>query len=185
MHNKYIITYECHDNAPRMWKVVQLIREIFWLLPVLSPLLPVVSHFSFVSTQISIKLFYLYQRLQCRDNYFFKIRNLFSFFICGCQHHERKTICLYVYTSDIRQIVGYRTPVFIQPFPWRHILSLEKAISLMGFNTVVSIHVNSDHVPSFSCLDIWTNRQATSDVYAITVTTSTYHSRYLQKTDIN
>jgi hypothetical protein len=50
MHNKYIITYECHDNAPRMWKVVQLIREIFWLLPVLSPLLPVVSHFSFVST---------------------------------------------------------------------------------------------------------------------------------------
>jgi hypothetical protein len=22
--NKYIITYECHDNAPRMWKVVQL-----------------------------------------------------------------------------------------------------------------------------------------------------------------
>jgi hypothetical protein len=32
-NNKYIITYECHDNAPRMWKVVQLIREIFWLLP--------------------------------------------------------------------------------------------------------------------------------------------------------
>ena len=38
---------------------------------------------------------------------------LFSFFICGCQHHQRKTICLYVYNSDIRQIVGYRTPVFI------------------------------------------------------------------------
>jgi hypothetical protein len=45
--------------------------------------------------------------------------NLFSFFICGCQHHERKTIGLYVYISDIRQIVGYRTPVFIQLFPWR------------------------------------------------------------------
>ena len=44
---------------------------------------------------------------------------MFSFFICGCHHHERKTICLYVYISDIRQIVGYRTPVFIQPFPWR------------------------------------------------------------------
>jgi hypothetical protein len=24
MHNKYIITYEYHDNAQRMWKVVQL-----------------------------------------------------------------------------------------------------------------------------------------------------------------
>ena len=43
--------------------------------------------------------------------------NLFSFFICGCQHHQRKTICLYVYISDIRQIMGYRTPVFIQRFP--------------------------------------------------------------------
>jgi hypothetical protein len=45
--------------------------------------------------------------------------NLFSFFICGCRHHQRKTICLYVYISDIRHIVGYRTPVFIQRFPWR------------------------------------------------------------------
>ena len=27
--------------------------------------------------------------------------NLFSFFICSCEHHERKTICLYVYISDI------------------------------------------------------------------------------------
>ena len=44
--------------------------------------------------------------------------NLCSFFICCCRHHERKTICLYVYISDIRQIVGYRTPVFTQPFPW-------------------------------------------------------------------
>jgi hypothetical protein len=43
--------------------------------------------------------------------------NLLSFFICGCQH-QRKTICLYVYISDIRPIAGYRTPVFIQPFPW-------------------------------------------------------------------
>jgi hypothetical protein len=45
--------------------------------------------------------------------------NFFSFCICGCQHHQRKTICIYVYTSDIRQIVGYRTPVFIQRFHWR------------------------------------------------------------------
>jgi hypothetical protein len=45
--------------------------------------------------------------------------NLFSFFICGCLHHQRKTICLYVYIFDTRQIVRYRTPVFIQRFPWR------------------------------------------------------------------
>ena len=39
--------------------------------------------------------------------------NVFSFFICGCQHHERKTIFLYLYISDIRQTVRYRTPVCI------------------------------------------------------------------------
>ena len=39
--------------------------------------------------------------------------NVFSFFICGCQHHERKTICLYLYISDIRQRVRYRAPVYI------------------------------------------------------------------------
>ena len=38
--------------------------------------------------------------------------NLFSFFICGCQHHERKMICLYVYISDIRQIVGTNTSIY-------------------------------------------------------------------------
>jgi hypothetical protein len=44
--------------------------------------------------------------------------SLFSFFIYGFQHHERKTICLYVYISVIRQTVRYRTPVFIQRFSW-------------------------------------------------------------------
>ena len=48
----------------------------------------------FCKRQISIKLFYLYQRLQ--EKYCFKI-NLFFFFICCCQHHERKTICLYIF----------------------------------------------------------------------------------------
>ena len=28
--------------------------------------------------------------------------NLFSFFICGCQHHERKTICLYIFLISDR-----------------------------------------------------------------------------------
>ena len=27
---------------------------------------------------------------------------LFSFFICGCQHHERKTICLYIFLISDR-----------------------------------------------------------------------------------
>jgi hypothetical protein len=44
-------------------------------------------------------------------------------------------------------------------------------------NTPLKLNLFSDHVPSISCLDVGTNRQATSGVYAITVTTSAYHSR--------
>jgi ABC-type amino acid transport system permease subunit len=54
-----------------------------------------------------------------------------------------------------------------------------KIFTFMRYNTVVLNHVNSDHVLSFSCLDIWKVRQTTSGVYAITVTTSAYHSRRL------
>ena len=68
----------------------------------------------FCKRQISIKLFYLYQRFQCRDKYFFKIK--FVFFPCLRLSASSKEN-LYVYISDIRQIVGYRTPVFIQRFP--------------------------------------------------------------------
>ena len=71
----------------------------------------------FYKRQISIKLFYLYQRLQCRDNYFFKIK--FGFFLYLLLSALRKENDLLLYISDIRQIVGYRTPIFIQPFPWR------------------------------------------------------------------
>ena len=50
MHNKYIIAYECHDNAPRMWKVVQLEKYFDFSLYSHHFSLFVVSHFSFVST---------------------------------------------------------------------------------------------------------------------------------------
>ena len=35
----------------------------------------------FCKRQISIKLFYLYQRLQCRDKYFFKIKFVFFLYL--------------------------------------------------------------------------------------------------------
>jgi hypothetical protein len=70
----------------------------------------------FCKRQISIKLFYLYQRLQCRDNYFFKIKFVFFLYLRLSASWKENDLPLYI--SDIRQIVGYRTPVFIQPFPW-------------------------------------------------------------------
>ena len=70
----------------------------------------------FCKRHISIKLFYLYQRLQCRYNYFFKIKFVFFLYLL-LQYHETKTICLYIFL--ISDILRYRTPVFIQRFPWR------------------------------------------------------------------
>ena len=56
-------------------------------------------------------------RLQCRDNNFFKIK--FVFFLYLLLSASRKKTDMPLYNSDIRQIVGYRTPVFIQSFLWR------------------------------------------------------------------
>ena len=56
-------------------------------------------------------------RLQCRDNYFFKIKFVFFLYLLLSASWKKTDMPLYNY--DIRQIVGYRTPVFIQPFLWR------------------------------------------------------------------
>ena len=49
---------------------------------------------------------------------FFKIKFVFFLYLQLSASIKGK-LCLYVYISDIRQILGYRTPVFIQRFPWR------------------------------------------------------------------
>ena len=79
----------------------------------------------YFKTQISIKLFYLYQRLQCTDNYFFKIE--FVFFLYLLLSASRKENELSWYISVIRQTVGYRTAVFM-PFSWHLHISIVKPL---------------------------------------------------------
>ena len=71
----------------------------------------------FCKGQISIKLFYLYQRLEYRDNYLFKMKFVFFLYWLLSALWNENDLPLYI--SDIRQILRYRTSVFIQPFPWR------------------------------------------------------------------
>ena len=71
----------------------------------------------FCKRQMSIKLFYLYQRLQCRDNYFFKIKFVFFLYLLLSVSWNENDLPLHI--SDIRHILGYRTSVYIQRFPWR------------------------------------------------------------------
>jgi hypothetical protein len=70
----------------------------------------------FCKRQISIKLFYLYQRHEYRDNYCFKIKFVFFLYLLLSVSWNENDLPLYI--SDIRHILGYRTSVFIQPFPW-------------------------------------------------------------------
>jgi hypothetical protein len=71
----------------------------------------------FCKRQISIKLFYLHQRLQCTENYFFKIKFvLFLYLLLSASWKEND---LSWYISAIRQTMRSRTPVFTQPFSWR------------------------------------------------------------------
>ena len=73
--------------------------------------------FTFSVKDISIKLFYLYQRLQCTDNYFFNISFVLFLYLLLSASWKENDLSLYI--SDIRHILGYQTPVFIQRFPWR------------------------------------------------------------------
>jgi hypothetical protein len=59
-------------------------------------------------------IFYLYQRPHYRDNYFFKIKSVFFLYLRLSSSWKENDRPLYI--SDIRQIVGYRTPAFIQPW---------------------------------------------------------------------
>ena len=70
----------------------------------------------FCKRQISITLSYLYQRYEYRDNYFFKIEFVFFLYLLLSVSWNENDLPLYI--SDIRNILGYRTSVFIQPFPW-------------------------------------------------------------------
>jgi hypothetical protein len=124
------IQYGCFKSFPFRQNFVIFVRQITWFRRnrtqcTQQKLQSICAVFTF---DPQLKTFSVKDRYQL--NYFICIKdfnaetntslklNLFSFFICGCQHHQRKTICLYEYISDIRQLVGYRTPIFIQRFPW-------------------------------------------------------------------
>ena len=57
----------------------------------------------FCKRQISIKLFYLFQRLQCRDNYFFKIKFVFFLYLrlSASSKENDLPLCIYFwYQTD-------------------------------------------------------------------------------------
>ena len=75
------------------------------------------NYFFPFSVKDRYQLNYFYQRLQCTDNYFFKIKFvLFLYLLLSASWKEND---LSWYISVIRQTVRYRTPVFTQPFSWR------------------------------------------------------------------
>ena len=75
----HVISMECKALAFRCQCTQQKLQSICAVLtfdPQLKKNLNI-----FCKRQISIKLFNLYQRLQCRDNYFFKIKFVFFLYL--------------------------------------------------------------------------------------------------------
>ena len=122
-----------------------------------------VFHITFDPQLKKILTFSVKDRYQL--NYFICIKDFNAetntFFICGCQHHQRKMICLYVDISDIRQIVGYLTPVFIQRFPWR--LHITITYNLLHLRLMLCWRCHSNSVNTGSrlpiCSDVKTRKR--------------------------
>jgi hypothetical protein len=106
--------------------------------------------------------------------------NLFSFFICCCQHHERKrsAFIYFWYQTDSGQSCLYYVQIKTNHI---NVLLTVFFTPIDLWTTMAAVTWNflycQNQVPSFSCLDVWNAWQTTSGVYAITVTTSAYHSR--------
>jgi hypothetical protein len=77
------------------------------------------------------------QRLQCTDNYFFKIKFvLFLYLLLSVSWKEND---LSWYISVIRQTVRYWTPVFTQPFSWRLHITITYHLRLWYVDVVTVI----------------------------------------------
>ena len=96
----------------------------------------------------------MYQRLQCTDNYFFKIKFvLFLYLLLSASWKEND---LSWYISVIRQTVVYRTPVFTLPFSWRlHITITYNLQHLWLWYVDVTVIA---YTPEVVCLTFQTSR---------------------------
>jgi hypothetical protein len=117
---------------------------------------------------ISIKLCYLYQRLQCRD--FFKIKFVFFLYLrlSASPKENDLPLCIYFWyqtdsgvpNTSIYSAVSLASPYYIQCYMinmWNtsNSYTYNTFKYIKWVNTVVSNHVNSDNVPSFSLCKNW------------------------------
>jgi hypothetical protein len=123
-----------------------------------------------MSIPTTFRLFYVLtseqigQRLQCRDKYFFKIKFVFFLYLwlSSSSKESDLPLCIYFWyqtDSGVPNTSIYAAVSLASPYYCLRNCRISKR---KQYNTVVSNHVNSDHVPSFSCLDVWTNRKVTS-----------------------
>ena len=111
---------------------------------------------------ISIKLFYLYQRLRCTDNYFFKIKFVLFLYLLlsACASWKENDLSWYI--SVIRQTVRYRTPVFTLPYSWRLHMTITSTASTTDMLTLSHWHSNSvktgTNLPNISDVKTWKRR---------------------------
>ena len=111
-----------------------------------------------VKDRYQLNYFILYQRFQCTDNYFFKIKFVLFLYLLLALSASWKENDLSWYISVIRQTVRYRTPVFTQPFSWRlHITITYKLLHLRLWNVDVVTVILIASTPEVVCLTFQTS----------------------------
>jgi hypothetical protein len=131
-----------------------------------------------------IKLFYLYQSLQCRDKYFFEIKFVFFLYLrlWASSKENDVPLCIYFWyqtdsgvpNTSIYSAVSLASAYYNSNTSVKWDIAQKITFSFYEKNSTIHLRTCASH---FSCLYVWKNRQATSGIYAITGTTSAYHSR--------
>jgi hypothetical protein len=107
------------------------------------------TEWKWFETTVSNQLFYLYQRLEYRDNYFFKIK--FVFFLNLLLSASLKENDLPLYISDIRQILGTEHQYLFSRF---HITITYNLLHLQLWNAVFVVYIDTGslvlYIPSKS-----------------------------------
>jgi hypothetical protein len=99
----------------------------------------------FCKRQISIKLFYLYRRLQCTDNYIFKIKFVFFLYLLLSASWKENDLSLYI--SVIRRQWGTEQQYLLSRFLDVSILQLLIIDSIYDYH-MLTLSSNSLHTRS-------------------------------------
>ena len=106
----------------------------------------------------------MYQRIQCTNNYFFKIKFVFFLYLLSSVSWNENDISWYI--SIIRQTVGYRTPTFTLSFSWCLHITITYNLQHLRLWYYVDVVTVIAYSPEVVCLTFHTSRHKKDGTYS-------------------